>query len=413
MIFFIRIISVFALLAVVADLASSFAPPMTNNIRLLPSRLITNIQKHIVQAPLRPYSSSSSFVYSSKNSDSNDNGGNSDSSSINSNQSPSILDRTDKWILRKLIKITNHVPALASIGYFGLISSAGMMKKMPLMENKAATLATVLTKSVGSTTNQEFSIFFSTLITPPSWIFLIWPVISVVQLVTVIYSAIQASRTSSADTEDKAVLKQDDLTALSLSNIMASFWLFASSKATKDCLPLGSVLVLPLVPWLSGYPLRRQTQKEKTTTTIQARTFVFQIYSSFTILAALLALTTELQYGGRIFPSLFGNKPELCAMVFLSLVGFVVSLPCRGVVSKIINTTVLWGILSKRYIDAFAIAASKTGITATTTATTATVILKRNLIPLISLAGSISHITTTILAIVATIKLFNFFSKSE
>merc|ERR1712238_460069 len=169
-------------------------------------------------------------------------------------------------------------------------------------------------------------------------------------------------------------LSPDDLTAVSLANLMSSLWLVASSTATRQCLPIGSVLVLPFVPLLSGYPLRRrqrqrqrnqpQSQKEKENATTMKKeatrtgTLMFQIYSSFTTVAALLAVTTELQYGGRFLPSVFGNKPELCAMVFLLAVGRSVVVSSQksgsGIVKQLIQTSVLWGILSKRCMDTFA-----------------------------------------------------------
>jgi hypothetical protein len=421
----------------------------------------------MLQPLLRTFSSSSSSSLYSTISDSDDNSSNnsdndvpdeelsqvaastvstSSSSSSSGNLLPLII--IDNWIIRKVIKISNHIPALASIAYFGLISSASMMNlnhPSSMAADKTATLMSVLTKRIGTTSNKEFSNYFSTLITPPSWIFLIWPFISVVQLITVMYSAIRSSSSSSSsssststtgnDNNDDdgddgaaapavAVLKQDDLTALSLSNLMASFWLYFSSKATKDYLPLGSVLILPLVPLLSGYPVRlkqrkqqQQQNKQTETTTTKARPlFVFQVYSSFTTIAAFLALTQELQYGGRVLPFIFHNKPELCAMVFLSLIGYVVSRPSKNnVVSKIINTSILWGIVSKRNIDSFALlsaSAAASSISTSTSTIAATVIVKRNLITLIGLFGSISYFTTTILAIISTIKLFNFFSNS-
>jgi len=461
--------TIIVLLLVAVDIASSFTPLLSthNDSRLFPTpRLLTttttttgstNGHKYsvlLLQQPppsllLRPYcsssssSSSSSNFYSSINSNIDES--NNDSTS---NNGITILTKIDQSMVRTLIKLANHIPALASIGYFGLISMAGMMPHQQTQtmasnnkNNKAAmaTLASVLTQNVGTTTNAEFAKYFSTLITPPSWIFLIWPVISVVQLVTVLYSAIQSTRsieenndreadktttTTTATTNNKTILSQDDLTALSLSNIMSSFWLVASSTATQHCLPIGSVLVLPFVPLLSGYSLRqrqrtqqqrpkkeKETMTKKATTTTRTGALMFQVYSSFTTVAALLQVTIELQYGGRFFPSLFGNQPELCAMVFLVALGrsVVVSSKSGGMVQPLIQTTVLWGILSKRCIDTFA----KTGIitassaAATAAAATTGIPVKRYISTMASLVSSISLITTTIVTIIATKKLFN------
>mmetsp|Transcript_58614 Transcript_58614/g.65572 ORF Transcript_58614/g.65572 Transcript_58614/m.65572 type:complete len:102 (+) Transcript_58614:219-524(+) len=94
-----------------------------------------------------------------------------------------------------------------------------------------------------------------------------------------IYLIIAVVTTTTATTNNKTILSQDDLTALSLSNIMSSFWLVASSTATQHCLPIGSVLVLPFVPLLSGYSLRQRQRtqqqrpkKEKETMTKKATT---------------------------------------------------------------------------------------------------------------------------------------------
>jgi hypothetical protein len=60
-----------------------------------------------------------------------------------------VLERTDKLLLHRAIRVINHVPTLCSIAYFGLISMASMMPAMNGNVGEAATLASVLTKGVG------------------------------------------------------------------------------------------------------------------------------------------------------------------------------------------------------------------------------------------------------------------------
>jgi hypothetical protein len=109
--------------------------------------------------------------------------------------------------------------------------------------------------------------------------------------------------------------------------------------------PLGSFLVLPLVPILSGYPLRKA---QVASTTLTLKTFVFQVFSSFTTIAALLALAVELQHGGRI--PFFKGKAELCACIFLSLYAATVTFFGRhaGIVKRFINAGAVTGIFWKR-----------------------------------------------------------------
>ena len=339
--------------------------------------------------------------------------------------------RLDTWIVHRVIKVANHIPTLASIAYFGLISMAMMMKPAG---GSSASLVSVLTQQLGATSNLEFSVYFATLITPPAWIFFIWPFIALIQVLTVVYSALRGAAvrsrprsTSSSNDDDWSLLKQDDLTALSIANILAAVWLFVSSKATATVLPLGSVGVLPLVPWISGYPLRqrqkqqqRQRQQQQQVIHYQHNwktVFVFQVYSSFTTIAAFLAVATELQYGGRILPSIFRNQAELCAMVFLTLVGRSVvtssssnspkqqqpqrssgggssssssSSSSTSTVSKIINAVVLWGILSKRLL-------LHAGVTGAARASASSF--------LSLLFGSISFLTTFVLALISLSKI--------
>ena len=247
-------------------------------------------------------------------------------------QNGGFVQMVDKCFLTRLLRIMNHAPALASLSFFGLVAMTSMMGGPgPVVP----TLTSVLTKTLGSTTNAQFSSYFPTLITPPSYVFLIWPLISIVQFVVVSLSALLPTRLP--------LLSVDDLSALSLANLAATAWLFVSSKATAAILPISSLFVLPLVPIISGYPLRMRTTGASKPS---LQNVAFQLFSSFTTIASLLALTVELQHGGRI-PFLKG-KAELAAMVFLFLFDFAVVFGSQGFVAKSVNAFAISAILAKR-----------------------------------------------------------------
>lgn len=243
----------------------------------------------------------------------------------------SAIETCDDTVLPRVVRVGNHAPALASLSYFGLISMASMMPDMHA--TLKPTLSSVLTKNVGSTTNAMFSAFFPTLVTPPSFIFLVWPLISLVQLTTILWSALRPS---------KPLLSQDVLTSLSLANLASSTWLLVASGSSQGALPLKAVLVLPLVPLLSGYPLRKLVTEPKKP---KLETFAFQLYSGFTTLASILALTVELQHGGRV--PLVGGQAEICALVFLAFYNYVLGWS-EGVVRRSVNAAAICGILLKR-----------------------------------------------------------------
>jgi len=244
------------------------------------------------------------------------------------------------------VRLSNHATALTSLAYFGLVSST---MQMPNAQMPMATLASVITRRVGSTTNAQFSQFFATSITPASYVFFIWPCIAAVQTITLVISYLrpaienggpQNSLEALNSVAKGESLSQTELASISLANAAAAAWLFASSNAVPGALPLASVLVLPLVPLLAGYPLRSPTPPSAVYRP------VFQIFSSFTAIASCLAVAVELQYGGRV-PFLCG-RPELCGCIFLSLVGGLISLPRRSLARRAVTTFTLSGVVSRR-----------------------------------------------------------------
>ena len=242
------------------------------------------------------------------------------------------LQKGDELLLTRLVRIASHAPTLATLLYFGLVSMTSMMGGPgPIMP----TLSSVLTKALGSTTSAEFSGFFPTLITPPSYIFAIWPLISLVQLLTIAISALRPS--------PSPLLAGADLSSLSIANLAATSWLFVSSKAAKTMLPLSAFLILPVVPIFAGFPLRTRSSGAMKASFDNV---AFQLFSSFTTIAAFLALTVELQHGGRL--AFFKGKAELSAIIFLSLYYYLVGLGGQGIVKKSVNVVAIVGILLKR-----------------------------------------------------------------
>ena len=243
----------------------------------------------------------------------------------------------DKNIIKRSLRIANHLPAFLSLGYFGLISMASMMQMGPMADAIAgtaqkATLASVLTQNVGSTTNTQFAALFPTLVTPAPFVFLVWPLISVLQFLTVSVSAFYPSL-------DEEILTQTDLSSLTLANLASTAWLLFSSKAQVNALPLGSALVLPLVPLFAGYPLRNRPQYIL---------IANQVFSSFTTLASILAFTVEIQHGGRI--PFFGTVgAEVAGLVFWTLYSVAgLAVKRKSLVKRIVNWGAVTGILVRR-----------------------------------------------------------------
>jgi len=241
----------------------------------------------------------------------------------------SALEAIDSTLTKRLVRVANHVPALGSLAYFGEISMAMGPMSMPAL---ATSLRGILTRAVGPTTNKAFSMYFATPVTPASFVFLIWPVIATLQLLTLTWSALRPNAPP---------LKQAELTSLTLANVCATTWLVASSNSFSGSLPLASCLVLPLVPLFSAFPLRSPSPPSG------AYKVVFQVFSAFTTIASFLALAVELQYGGRI-PLLRTLSGEAAALVFLGLTGAVVSLPQRCLAKRVVNVLALTGIVAKR-----------------------------------------------------------------
>ena len=232
----------------------------------------------------------------------------------------------------RIIRVANHAPAVLSLSFFGLVSMSSMM---PGVMSVKPTLASVLTQGVGPTTNRLFAEYFPTLVTPPGFIFLIWPTIALVQIATLFYSALQPMK-------KEAVLTQDNLTALAISNLAATWWLVSSSQTAPGVLTISSFLILPVVAIFSGLPLRRGAGDS---TAFNFKNCIFQLFSSFTIIASFLALAVELQHGGRLLPKL---PAEAAASVFLGLYYLIVSMKKKSKVKKVVQAGAITGIALKR-----------------------------------------------------------------
>eukprot|EP00544_Gedaniella_sp_CCMP2646_P012701 CAMPEP_0202486700 /NCGR_PEP_ID=MMETSP1361-20130828/5192_1 /ASSEMBLY_ACC=CAM_ASM_000849 /TAXON_ID=210615 /ORGANISM="Staurosira complex sp., Strain CCMP2646" /LENGTH=389 /DNA_ID=CAMNT_0049115903 /DNA_START=18 /DNA_END=1187 /DNA_ORIENTATION=- len=242
------------------------------------------------------------------------------------------LKKIDSNVLLRAIRIGNHLPTLISLVYFGLMS---MVSNMPSGSSlNLSPTAKALTRRIGPVTSAEFSAAFSTAITPVSFVFFAWPLISVVQLLTVGISALRPGR---------SLLSHADLTCISMANVLAAAWLLVTSQPVQATSPLSQVLILPFIPLIIGFPLRNLRMTPIKT---NWRNAIYQLYSSFTTIASFLALTVELQYGGRI--PLFGGRGELCSAVFLSLYAFLVRFPGQGIIKRYVNAIAMGGIVLKK-----------------------------------------------------------------
>jgi hypothetical protein len=240
--------------------------------------------------------------------------------------------------IARILRLGNHAPAAMSLAFFGLVSMTSMMPGVMPLE---PTLTSVLTQRVGPTTNRLFADYFPTLVTPPSFVFLVWPTIVLVQTFTILFSALQPIN-------KEAIITQDNLTALSISNLAATWWLIVASQTEPGNLNIASCLILPLVPIFSGYPLRQAGQLANEYT---PKNVVFQLYSGFTVLASFLALTVELQHGGRLLPAV---PAEVAASVFLALYYYAVTRRHKSKVKKLIQAGAILGIMLKRISEGIA-----------------------------------------------------------
>jgi hypothetical protein len=115
--------------------------------------------------------------------------------------------------------------------------------------------------------------------------------------------------------------------------------------AKAGFLPIASFLVLPLVPIFSGYPL---TNKPKYIL------WAYQIFSSFTALASILAFTVEIQHGGRL-PFIGKVGAEVAGAAFLSLYSFAsLAVADKSGEKRLVNVGALGGILYNRVLAVMA-----------------------------------------------------------
>lgn len=212
-----------------------------------------------------------------------------------------------------------------------------MVSNMPYITPNLSPTAAALTRRIGAVTSAQFSAFFPTKVTPDKFVFYAWPLIAALQLLTVGVSALRPGR---------SLLSHGDLTCLSMANVAAAAWLIVSSRTLETAAPLGSFLILPLIPLIVGFPLRNM---RLTPVKANWKNAIYQLYSSFTTIASFLALTVELQYGGRV--PFFGGRGELCSAVFLSLYAFLVRCPGQGYIKRYVNAIAMGGIVLKRIMD--------------------------------------------------------------
>jgi hypothetical protein len=246
------------------------------------------------------------------------------------------LTTVDAYFTNRFLRLIQHVPALSSLFLFGFISSVSMMGKQALSDSSLSTMSsslwTALAQYVGPTSNAALAQMFPTFVTPAPLVFLIWPIIAILQLLTLSLSIL-------FPLQDE-FLNGNELAALTTANLLSITWIIVSSMATSS-LPLGCVLTLPLVPFIISNPLRNKPRYILP---------AFEVYSSFTTLAAFLAVAIELQHGGRI-PWIGNVSGEISALTFLFLYSASsLAVMKKSLAKKMVNVVALGGILYQRWI---------------------------------------------------------------
>ena len=280
------------------------------------------------------------------------------------------LDKLDRAIGMPSIRVAAHAPALATLAYFGLVATGldlGTMGPRAL----ARTVRTVITRVGSLPTGAAASSAFATLVTPAHFVFVAWRLIWFVQLATIAFSLLRPAKSFKRQPVVWRIaggpMTQTQLSALTLANGCAAYWLLAIGSTVKGRLPFTSTLALLLVPFFAGLPLR---DSGSMSTPYRP---AFELLSSFGMLAGFVAVAAELQYGGRLglltqlsvpFTEIkplaklavpAALNPEAAASSFVALTAAAVSLANRCLVRRATTVFALTGILASRLAPAVAV----------------------------------------------------------
>ena len=271
------------------------------------------------------------------------------------------LNTLDTVIGKPALRAAQHAPAIASLAYLGALATgvslpSGVVGLRPL----AATAGAIVQGSLqGPLVAKGVGAAYATLATPARLIWLAWPLISLAQLCALTFSLLRPARMyrppkylEPLQAVAGAPMSPTDLAALTLANGCAIAWLGLAQGAASGRLPLplplGCTLLLPLLAFFAGQPLRKGENA------VAVFRPLFELLSSCGLLAGLLGVATELQHGGRV-PAVAAllATPEgaACAAVGLAAVGLAaaaVSLPSRCLARRALAALALGGIVGRR-----------------------------------------------------------------
>jgi hypothetical protein len=176
------------------------------------------------------------------------------------------LNTLDKVIGQPATRTAQHAPALASLAYLGSLATGVPIDGLrPL----AATAGAIVKGSLhGPLVAKGVGAAYATLVTPARLVWLAWPVISLAQLCALLFSLLRPARKyrppkylEPLQAVAGSPLSSTDLAALTLANGCAIAWLSLAQGATSGRLPLplplGCTLLLPLLAFFAGQPLRK------------------------------------------------------------------------------------------------------------------------------------------------------------
>jgi len=222
--------------------------------------------------------------------------------------SENVLKRVDDLFLRRVVRVLNHAPVLVTLKALG--EAAGSSR----FGVDAAASA--------------FKTASPALLTAPTWVNLIWPVICALQL---------ASVAKSAQASDQDELSQGDITTMAASN-------FAATRAIQSATPLRWVAVTAVV---SGYSARNGGSSD-----INIHNAAMQLMSSMATVSTILGVANALP---SLVPFL-GGQAEIVAGLGLVAYYGLVTRSGNGAIRKLVNAGVIGGILwSKISGGAFAL----------------------------------------------------------
>ena len=181
------------------------------------------------------------------------------------------LNTLDTLVGKPASRAAQHAPAIASLVYLGALATGvslpnGVVGLRPL----AATAGAIVTGSLqgGPLGAKGVGAAYATLATPAHLIWLAWPLISLTQLCALTFSLLRPARMYRPppllvrlQAVAGAPMSSSDLAALTLANGCTIAWLSLARGAAGGRLPLplplGCSLLLPLLAFFAGQPLRK------------------------------------------------------------------------------------------------------------------------------------------------------------